>query len=76
MITGKDVREELKTAKGVVDDENASVATKLKAIYKIIEVGIKVALGNRLNLVKVMEKLGVDKVKPRVTKDEETKKED
>ena len=72
MIAGKDVREELKAAKEVIDDDSATVANKLKVIYKVIEVAIKVALGNRLNLVKIMEKIGVEKVKPRVEKKDGT----
>lgn len=75
MITAKDVREEIKTARTVIEDAKATEADKLKVIFKLIEVGIKIGLGNRVNLVKVMENLGVEKVKPRTQKDNAEKKE-
>ena len=73
MITSKDVRVELKAAKAIVDDPEAKEIDKIKALLKIMEVSIKIALSTRVSLVKVMEKLGVQKVKPR--KREEKKEE-
>ena len=71
MITSKDVRVELKAAKVIVDDPNAKMEDKVKALLKIMEVSIKVALSTRVSLVKVMEKLGVEKVKPRKREEKE-----
>lgn len=65
MITSKDVREEIKIARKIVEDEATTVGEKLKAVLKLIEVDIKVNLSTRVSLVKVMEKLGVEKVQPR-----------
>lgn len=64
MITSKDVKEEIKIARTVVDSD-ASTADKLKVILKLIEVDIKVNLSTRVSLVKVMEHLKVPKVQPR-----------
>jgi hypothetical protein len=75
MIRSDHVREEIAAAGKVIDDANADVSAKLKALYKLTIVAIKVVLGNRLNLVRVMEKLGVEKVKPTRTEDNETKTE-
>ena len=74
MITSKDVRVELRLAKEIVDDPEAKMEDKIKALLKIQEVSIKIALSTRVSLVKVMEKLGVEKVKPR--KREEKKEEE
>ena len=77
MITGKDARMEIKKAKDVVDS-NASTEDKLKAIMKSVEVVSKVALSIRTSLVRVMDKLGVDKIqgrKPTEDREEKTKKE-
>lgn len=64
MITSKDVKEEIKIARKVVDSD-ASTADKLKVLLKVVEVGIKVGLSTRVSLVKVMEHLKVPKVQPR-----------
>jgi len=64
MITSKDVREEIKTARKVVESD-ATVADKLKAVLKLVEVDIKVGLSTRVSLVRVMEHLKVEKVQPR-----------
>ena len=78
MITSKDVREEIKIARKVIDSD-APVADKLKVLLKVMEVGIKVGVSTRVSLVKVMEHLKVPKVQPRrprenaETKPEETK---
>lgn len=85
MITSSHVREEMKKTKKVVESVVASDAkvdekikvldAKLKAIYKLVEVTLKVALTTRGNVVKVMEKLGVELVKPRRTQDNAEKTE-
>ena len=79
MITSKHVREEIKIAQKIVESD-ATVADKLKAVYKLVEVGLKIALDTRGNTVRVMEKLKVEKVQPRrprenAEKSEETTKE-
>lgn len=68
MITSKHVRDEMKNTKTVVESD-AKVDAKLKAIYKLVEVAVKVGLDTRGNTVKTMEKLGVALVKPRRPKD-------
>jgi len=75
VITGKDARMEIKKAKEVVDSD-ATTAEKLKAIMKSVEVVSKVALSIRTSLVRIMDKLGVDKIqskRPAEDKKKETK---
>ena len=64
MITAKHVKEEIRDNMKVIEDVNSEVKSILKAIAKLIVVVLKVGLSNRLNTVKLMEKLGVDKVVP------------
>ena len=61
MITSRDVRQEIKDNRVIVDSDKP-VTDKLKALYKLVEVTLKVAVDTRTNTVKVMEKLGVPKV--------------
>lgn len=75
MITAKDVREEIKTARTVIENADSTDGDKLKVIFKLVEVGIKIGLGNRVNLVKIMEKLEVEKVKPRTQRENAEKTE-
>jgi len=75
MITSKDVREEIKIARKVIDSD-ATVAEKVKALLKLVEVDIKIGLGNRVNLVRVMEHLKVEKVQPRRPKENAEKPEE
>jgi len=67
MIKSADVKQEVKKAQDIVNDPNATTEDKLKAIVKLQEVELKVALGTRLNVVKIMEKLEIEKVKPQVS---------
>lgn len=62
MISGKHVREEFEKAKEVIKTEEG------KALLKTNEVLAKLALNIRLCLVKVMEALKVEKIKPRIIK--------
>ena len=73
MITSKDVREEIRIAREVLDSD-VEVEKKLKAILKLVEVDIKVGLSTRISLVRVMEKLGVEKIQPRRPKDDAKEK--
>ena len=65
MITSKDVREEIKIARKVLEDEKASTTEQLKAVLKLVEVDIKVGLSTRVSLVRVMEHLKVPRIQPR-----------
>lgn len=71
MITAKDVRAEMKEASEVIESTETDVTKKIQALFKFLTVVAKVVLGTRLNVVRVMDKLGVEKVKP-TTKDEKT----
>lgn len=73
MITSKDVREEIKIARTIVESA-VPVADKIKALLKLIEVDIKVGLSIRISLVRVMEHLKVAKIQPRRPKDDAEKK--
>ena len=70
MITGRDAKTEMKKAQDILNDESASVAKKLKAIGKLVDIVLRVALNNRVNLVKIMEHLQVPKLKPEQRQDE------
>ena len=65
MITGRDCRKEYEYAKSVVKTEEG------KALLKTNEVNNKLLLNIRLMLVKLMEKLGVDKIQPRLPRTDE-----
>ncbi len=65
MITGKDVRYELDETKKVIDDPKATVEDKLKAIYKLLTVVLKVDLSIRTNTKILMEKTGAKPLPPR-----------
>ena len=80
MITRRDATKEMLEARKILQDEKVPVEKKLKAIGKLAEITLKVALDNRTNTVRVMEKLEVEKVKVRKPKEnaektEESKKE-
>lgn len=62
LIRGKHVQDEIRKAEEVVNKEGSAVE---KVICKLITLGLRVLLTIRLNQVKIMEKLGVEKVKPR-----------
>ena len=76
MITSKDVREEIKIARKVVEDENSTTQEQLKAVLKLVEVDIKVGLSTRVSLVRVMEHLKVEKIQPRRRENAEKKPEE
>ena len=65
MITGKDVRYELEATGKVLDDPKATVEDKLKAIYKLLTVVLKVDLSIRTNTKILMEKTGAKPLPPR-----------
>ncbi len=60
-IRAKHVQDEIKKAEEAT--ANASVVEKV--IIKLITVGLRVLLTVRLNQVKIMEKLGVEKIQHR-----------
>jgi len=69
MITGKDVNKdiavlELKMEKGSITNAD---------IVKAITLLIKIEVGIRANLVAIMEKMGVELRKPRISKDRDRK---
>ena len=73
MITSKDVREEIRIAREILDSD-VEVAKKLKAVLKLVEVDIKVGLSTRVSLVRVMEHLKVEKIQPRRPRENAEKK--
>jgi len=60
MITSKDVRVEIKKAEETISKESSPA---IKALFKLITIVIKIALGNRTNTVKIMDKLGIPRAK-------------
>jgi len=71
MITAQDVREEMKKAKEVIDDANATVQTKINSLLKLITVVLKMLLNVRTNQSMIMGKLGVEKIKPKQPEEKE-----
>jgi len=65
MITGKDVRYELEATGKVLDDPKATVEDKLKAIYKLLTVVLKVDLSIRTNTKLIMDATGAKPLPPR-----------
>jgi len=72
MITGKDVRTEVKKAEITVADEKIGITAKFIAVVKLLSVGIKIALNNRLNIVRIMEHLKIAKITPDTQKEAQT----
>ena len=72
MITGNDAKKEDKKMLDVLFSD-APLAEKLKAIGKGVSIAMRIALNNRVNLVKVMEKLDVAKVQPKAKDEKEEK---
>ena len=64
MITSKDVRYELDEAKKVIES-NATVDDKIKSLYKLLTVCIKIALSIRSNSKQIMTATGAEKIEPR-----------
>ena len=72
MITGKDVRTEVKKAEITVADEKIGITAKFIAVVKLLSVGIKIALNNRLNIVRIMEHLKIAKITSDIQKEAQT----
>ena len=72
MITGRHAKEEMIKARKVIEDKKTSVEQKLQALDKVVEVTLKVVLNIRTDVVKVMENLGIELVKPRKRDNEDT----
>lgn len=72
MITGKDVRVELNKAKKVYKNPEATEKERIEALYNLVQVVVKIVVGNRKNTARIMEKLGIEKVK---NEKEETKED-
>ena len=62
-IRAKHVQDEIRKAEETVVNSPGQ-----EVIIKLITVGLKLLLTIRLNQVKIMEKLGVEKLKPRILK--------
>jgi len=71
MITGKDSRYEDKKTEEILNSD-APLADKLKAIGKLVSVVLKVALNNRLNIVRIMEHLKIAKITSDIQKEAQT----
>ena len=67
-IRAKHVQDEIKKAEEAT--VNATIVEKV--IIKLITVGLRILLTARLNQVKMMEKMGVEKIQPRLPRKEET----
>ena len=68
-IRAKHVQDEIKKAEEVT--VNGTIVEKV--VVKLLTVVLRVLLTVRLNQVKLMEKLGVEKIQPRLPRTDETK---
>lgn len=73
MITAQDVREEIKKAKEIVDNKEATVQEKLNSLLKLITVVLKMLLNIRTNQSMIMGKLEIEKIKPKQQEKSEKK---
>lgn len=64
MIRSEHARQEMKEAKEIINSD-ANVNDKLKSLFKLICVAIKVGLSNRTNAKLIMDKVGADKIEPK-----------
>ena len=65
MITGKHVREEMEATQKIIDDPKVQGPDKIKAVYKLITVVLKVVLSVRTNTKLIMDKIGAKPLPPR-----------
>jgi hypothetical protein len=70
MITDRDVKFEVKKAGDIILNDNIDTNTKIKLLYKLLQVTLKVLTGMRLNTVRIMEKLEIPKIEPRKRENE------
>ncbi len=75
MITGKDARFEMDATGKVFTDPKATVEDKLKAIYKLLTVVLKMDVSIRTNTKLIMEKTGAKPLPPRHRNEKEEKAE-
>lgn len=65
MITSKDVNVEMKKAEEIVHNDELTVNDKIKALFKVLTVIVKITLGNRTNTVRLMEERKIPKLEPK-----------
>lgn len=63
MITSKDIELERKNTKKVLDSDDNTIEQKLSALYKLLDVTLKVGLNVRMNTKLIMNKLGIELIK-------------
>ena len=69
MITNKDLYKEQTDIKAVLDNPEATALEIAKAQLKASDLTVKLLHNLRTNMVSVMDKFGVEKVKPKVRDD-------
>ncbi len=69
MITNKDLYKEQTDIKAVLDNPEATALEIAKAQLKASDLTVKLLHNLRTNMVSVMDKFGVEKVKPKVRED-------
>lgn len=67
MITSKDIELERKNTKKVLDSDDNTIEQKLSALYKLLDVTLKVGLNVRMNTKLIMNKLGIELIKNKRT---------
>jgi len=75
MLRNKHIKEELKQAEDVFKNPDSTLEVRIYAIYRLLQVNLKVTSNNRVNNVRIMEKLEIPLIVPE-QRTRETKPED
>lgn len=72
MLRKKHIKEELGEAKKVFMNKESTLEQKVYAIYRLLQANLKVAANNRVNTVRIMEKLEIPMITPEIRISEAT----
>ncbi len=59
MITSNHVQEELKISEEIINNPNTDINKKIKVLYKLLTIGIKLGVNIRTNTKLIMEHFGI-----------------
>ncbi len=62
MLTSRDAKLETEIQRKIIFDKNSTIEDRFKAVYKLLEMVIKLTLNSRQNQVKIMDEFKVEKV--------------
>jgi len=59
MIKSNHVQDELKLAEGIINNPNSDINKKIKVLWKLLTIGIKLGINIRTNTKLIMEHFGI-----------------